>query len=57
MWFIVKLCVGDFLLLLLDARKFDIEASVLFRIGVALCIVPPLPMSGNTSYHAMLYHC
>jgi len=25
MWFIVKLCVGDFLLLL-DVREFDIEA-------------------------------
>ena len=25
MWFIVKLCVGDFLSLL-DAREFDIEA-------------------------------
>jgi len=28
MWFIVKLCVGDFLLLL-DAPEFDIEAVVL----------------------------
>ena len=30
MWFILKLCVGDFLLLL-DVREFDIEACLMFN--------------------------
>jgi len=33
MWFIVKLCVGDFSLLL-DVREFDIEAVCLVYLGL-----------------------